>query len=325
MRKEACKIYDSLPSFDEAKDLGCNIVMKSNGTGLWLKNTATGAIRQLRKGSLIYGFSKDDYNWDVIDKLENNGCAYSGEIRYGGIGRWDDFQDGFGGFTWTLHPDGRYYADEDGYGAEDDEEVKICVILNANLDVIVPWQPMDIRSVMKQLRREEFRMILCEVFDSCEHNVSIELMGEGDNVRVVIKDDNNREYIIFMLNNYIWAYHDDGRPIDENRDRMNMVRIEHGDSWKKIKAKLDAPDPMTLSELIEEFASHPDIQDSLKEYPKKVFWPRDKVCKHCGKRIVSLYYKSPEWTWKEMCGRAGLLYICPYCKEDDHFDCETMN
>lgn len=325
MRKGICKIYDTLPSFEEARDLGCNIVMESNDIGLWLKNTATGAIRQLRKGSLIYGFNKDDYNWDAIDKLENNGCAYSGEIRYGGIYRWDDFKDGFGGFSWTLHPDGRYFADEDGFGAEDDEEVKICVILNANLDVVVPWQPMDIRSVLKQLRREEFRTILCEVFGSCEHSISVELTGEGDRIKIVVRDSNKRKYIIFMLNNDIWVHLNDGRQMEENRDRMNMVCVGHGDSWEKIKAKLNEPDPMTLSELIEAFASHPDIQDSLKEYPDKVFWPKDKVCKHCGKRIISLYYESPEWTWKEMCGRAGLLYICPYCKEDDHFDCETMN
>lgn len=200
MRKGICKIYDTLPSFEEARDLGCNIVMESNDTGLWLKNTATGALRQLRKGNSIYGFNMDDYNWDAIDNLENNGCVYSRKIRYGDIYRWDDFRDGFCGFTWTLHPDGRYYADEDGFGAEDDEEVKICVILNANLDVVVPWQPMDIRSVMKQLRREELRSILFEVFDSCENNVSVELMGEGDNIRVVIKDGNNRKYIGIIAN-----------------------------------------------------------------------------------------------------------------------------
>ena len=325
MRKGICKIYDTLPSFEEARDLGCNIVMESNDTGLWLKNTATGAIRQLRKGNSIYGFNMDDYNWDAIDNLENNGCAYSRKIRYGDIYRWDDFRDGFCGFTWTLHPDGRYYADEDGFGAEDDEEVKICVILNANLDVVVPWQPMDIRSVMKQLRREELRSILFEVFDSCENNVSVELMGEGDNIRVVIKDGNNRKYIIFMRNNDIWVYLNDGRPMEESRDRMNMVCVSHGDSWEKIKAKLNEPDPMTHEELLEAFGSQEDIRDSIAKYPEKVFWPKEKFCKHCGKRIVSLYYKSPAWTWEHLCGRAGLLYICPYCKEDERFDCEIMN
>lgn len=328
MRKEICKIYDSLPSFDGAMDLGCNIVMKSNDDGLWLKNIVTGAIRQLQKGCLIYGFNKEDYNWDVIDNLENNGCAYSGEIRYGGISRWDDFEDGFGGFTWTLHPDGRYYADEDGYGAEDDEEIKICVILDSNLNVVAPWQPMDISFVLKLLRREELREILGEVLDSDRYEIRVELTDDGTEIRIVIEDENNSEYIFFVLNNDIWAGLNERCSMEENRDRMNMVNISNGDysySWEDIRAMLNEPVPMTYKELLKAFASHKDIRDSLVKYPAKVFWPKDMVCKHCGRRIVSLFYSSPAWTWEQLCGRAGVLYICPYCKEADHFDCEIMN
>lgn len=134
-----------------------------------------------------------------------------------------------------------------------------------------------------------------------------------------------QKYIVLIIRNKVWVYLDDGRPMEESRDRMNMVCVGHGDSWEKIKAKLNEPDPMTHEELLEAFASHKEIKDSIAKYPEKVFWPKDKVCKHCGKRIVSLYYKSPAWTWEHLCGRAGLLYICPYCKEDDHFDCEIMN
>lgn len=256
MRKEICKIYDSLPSFDEAMDLGCNIVMESNDAGLWLKNTATGAIRQLQKGCLIYGFSKDNYNWDVIGNLENNGCAYSGEIRYGGIYRWDDFKDGFGGFTWTLHPEGRYYADEDGYGAEDDVEITICVILDSNLNVVVPWQPMDARSVLKQLRREELREILGEVLDSDGYDIRVELTDDEAEIRIVIEDENNSEYIFFVQNNGIWVCLNKGGLIEENRDKMNMVNLSNGDSWEVIKAKLNEPAPMTYRRLFKRLLHH---------------------------------------------------------------------
>lgn len=132
-------------------------------------------------------------------------------------------------------------------------------------------------------------------------------------------------YIVLMIRNKVWVYLNDGRRAEESLDRMNMVCVGHGDSWEKIKAKLNEPDPMTHEELLEAFASNKDIRDSIAKYPEKVFWPKDKVCKHCGKRIVSLYYESPAWTWEQLCGRAGLLYICPYCKEDDHFECELMN
>lgn len=159
--------------------------------------------------------------------------------------------------------------------------------------------------------------------------VLVEKTDSGNGFRMVVDDsfgnDVNQKYIVFVNGNNVWVYLDDGRPMEESRDRMNMVRVGHGDSWEDIKAKLNEPDPMTHEELLEAFASHKDIRDSIAKYPEKVFWPKDKFCKHCGKRIVSLYYKSPAWTWEQLCGRAGLLYICPYCKEDDHFDCEIMN
>lgn len=159
--------------------------------------------------------------------------------------------------------------------------------------------------------------------------VSVEKTDGASSLRLIVRDSAGngdiQKYIAFIINNKVWAYLDDGRLIGESRDRMNMVCVGHGDSWEKIKAKLNEPDPMTHEELLEAFGSHEDIRDSIAKYPEKVFWPKDKFCKHCGKRIVSLYYKSPEWTWEEMCGRAGFLYICPYCKEYDHFDCEIMN
>lgn len=158
--------------------------------------------------------------------------------------------------------------------------------------------------------------------------VKLENTYDDSESRMIIEDSFGnsvaQKYIVFDNGNKVWVYLDDGRS-EEIRDRVNMVCVGHGDSWEKIKAKLNEPNPMTQEELLEAFASYEDIRDSIAKYPEKVFWPKDKVCRHCGKRIVSLYYESPAWTWERLCGRAGLLYICPYCKEDDHFDCEMMN
>lgn len=152
---------------------------------------------------------------------------------------------------------------------------------------------------------------------------------DGGGMRLIVEDCSAdrgiQKYIVFIKGNKVWVYLDDGRPMEESLDRMNMVCVGHGDSWEEIKEKLNEPDPMTQEELLEAFSSHNDIRDSIAKYPEKVFWPKNMVCKHCGKRIVSLYYESPVWTWEELCGRAGILYICPYCKEDDHFNCEIMN
>ena len=42
------------------------------------------------------------------------------------------FRDGFACFEWMVQPDGRYYADEDGFGAERDEEVTLYALLDEN-------------------------------------------------------------------------------------------------------------------------------------------------------------------------------------------------
>lgn len=118
------------------------------------KNTSNGAIRQIRKGRLIYGFQREDYDWEAIGRLAHNNDAYSGNLNYGGISRWDDYIDGFCALSWTLYPDGRYFADSDGYGGDDNDEVVIYVILNADLEVIQPWQPIsNIREILSQLRK----------------------------------------------------------------------------------------------------------------------------------------------------------------------------
>lgn len=138
--------------FEKVVELGCNVIMCWNNNELWLKNTKTEVVRQLYVGDYIRGFNDSDFDWKAIEMLEHNRNAYSGEMRYGKISRWDNFIDGYCAFCWTLYPDGRYFADSDGYGAEDDDEVEIYTILNNDLEVVVPWKPMDVRAELKKLR-----------------------------------------------------------------------------------------------------------------------------------------------------------------------------
>ena len=46
-----------------------------------------------------------------------------GQIRFG---FWiSGFEEGLASVRWTLQPDGRYYEDEDGFGAEDDVDITL--------------------------------------------------------------------------------------------------------------------------------------------------------------------------------------------------------
>lgn len=55
----------------------------------------------------------------------------------------DPFTEGVACVSWTLQPDGRYYADEDGFGMTDDDEITIYAFIDKKANILVPFQPMD--------------------------------------------------------------------------------------------------------------------------------------------------------------------------------------
>ena len=51
-------------------------------------------------------------------------------------------------------------------------------------------------------------------------------------------------------------------------------------------------------------------------------------CLKCGMQSDKLFwieFKSPKWTWENLCGRQGPISICPVCKIQVEFICEVMN
>ncbi len=55
----------------------------------------------------------------------------------------EDYSKGVTLVVWTLQPDGCYYADSNGYGMTDDEEINIYAYIDKEGHIIVPFQPMD--------------------------------------------------------------------------------------------------------------------------------------------------------------------------------------
>lgn len=55
----------------------------------------------------------------------------------------NSFKDGVAYVQWTLQPDGRYYADSDGYGMTDDDEINMYAYIDKKAHILVPFQPMD--------------------------------------------------------------------------------------------------------------------------------------------------------------------------------------
>lgn len=110
---------------------------------LFFANSHTGKARQLLdENSHLVGFRDCDFDWERLKTVEHSYDLSRQYVNYGGLGRYYDYRDGVCCLCWMLYPDGRYFADEDGYGMEDNEEEYIYCIIDNNLRVIIPWQPM---------------------------------------------------------------------------------------------------------------------------------------------------------------------------------------
>lgn len=70
----------------------------------------------------------------------------------------DDFRDGVAGVAWTLQPDGRYYADEDGFGMENQNEIMFYAFIDRSANIIIPFQEMD-RDLMERYREQAVNII----------------------------------------------------------------------------------------------------------------------------------------------------------------------
>ncbi|MBQ4063526.1 MAG: hypothetical protein IJC92_04530 [Bacteroidaceae bacterium] len=128
---------------------------ESGDYDFYVANTTTGKIRKLstKQGTLLVDDSEIDY--DAIAKECYNGInnARMKAVRYNGMNRWSNFKEGICAITWTLYPDGRYFADGDGYGMEDCYEEVACAIIDHNLDIIEPFRPIeDITAYLQKLR-----------------------------------------------------------------------------------------------------------------------------------------------------------------------------
>ena len=101
----------------------------------------------------MVAFTHDDIDWDNVNQLEHNGDAKRLVANYGGLSI-GDYQDGLAYVSWMLYPDGRYFADEDGFGMEDNDEVNIAAYIDTQCRVVVKFQDMEDGGKRKQLREE---------------------------------------------------------------------------------------------------------------------------------------------------------------------------
>ena len=142
---------------------GCEGTLEGDGMAfffgdnreLFIANTQTGKIRKVStEESLLVNDNEIDIK--AIAKVCENGLhnAQSKAIRYAGVNRWDGYKNGMCAITWTLYPDGRYFADSDGFGMEDNDEEVVYAIIDTDLNIVEPFRPIDnIEAYLKKLRK----------------------------------------------------------------------------------------------------------------------------------------------------------------------------
>ena len=130
---------------------------------LYIANIVTGKIRKLStaNGNLLVDDSDIDY--DAIAQESENGIgnAQSKVIRYAGLNRWDGFKDGLCAISWMLYPDGRYFADENGFGMEDNDEEEVYAIIDTDLNIVEPFRPIkDVVAYLKEIRKNKRESVI---------------------------------------------------------------------------------------------------------------------------------------------------------------------
>jgi hypothetical protein len=130
---------------------------------LYVANTITGKIRKLSTANGELLVDDNDIDYDAIAKECANGIgnATAKTIRYAGLNRWDGFKDGLCAISWMLYPDGRYFADSDGFGMEDNDEEEVYAIIDTNLNIIEPFRPIkDVTAYLKEIRKNKRESVI---------------------------------------------------------------------------------------------------------------------------------------------------------------------
>ena len=136
------------------RDMGCGMLLfrnKAHGNKqTFIVNPAIKKAYRiaLADGELV-GFTRDDIDWENVSQLEHHGDAERLEANY--YFYIGDYRDGVARVDWMLYPDGRYFADEDGFGMEDNDEVRVSAYIDTECRVLVKFQDMEGQGKSKAL------------------------------------------------------------------------------------------------------------------------------------------------------------------------------
>lgn len=100
--------------------------------------------------------TQEDIDWESVMRMkgivdEDIAIAWNLDFRY--PSRIYRYKNGVAEVRWQLHPDGRYYMDDDGFGMTNDQELNIYGYIDREGRVVVPFQDIEGKDT-HQLRRQ---------------------------------------------------------------------------------------------------------------------------------------------------------------------------
>lgn len=91
---------------------------------------------------------------------------------------------------------------------------------------------------------------------------------------------------------------------DKQRRHISDVEMIKAYSWRETR--------LLFRHIKQNYAklSWRHIAECLKRHPRPIQL-KDQC--ECGCNTASVHFCSPLWTWEKMCGRKGVIIICPKC------------
>lgn len=133
-------------SYDRGEDI--YLVERKGSRQLYIMNMRTHCAWEIRtRNESIVLWDRNDVDYMSLKDEEYNGNAYLMRAPYNlDIGRYID---GRTYVSWMLYPDGMYFADGEGYGMKDNDELTVYAVMDDECRLLHPFRLMPLEDAMR--------------------------------------------------------------------------------------------------------------------------------------------------------------------------------
>lgn len=136
LMKELKSADSSYMCFDRKEDM-LFLMSRTERQCLLVDKRNKSFVELVDKDGNMVAFTLKDVDKSVLSRDVNTGNAHALLARYRFFVY--EFKGGKAVVEWTICPDGRYFADEDGFGGDDCDELTVTAVIDRKGEVLVPF------------------------------------------------------------------------------------------------------------------------------------------------------------------------------------------